>query len=71
MLSSAKASSVAMTLTVAGDSLLLSVRDDRNGWDEGRNSRGLSNMRKRAGDVGKLTCPHPGAARVTWKVPYP
>ncbi len=70
----AKADSISVSLNVAKEGLLLDIIDNGIGWNEGRgNGRGLSNMKKRAEELGgKINLSSGGrGARVTLEIPLP
>ena len=68
-----QASSVTVTLKVSGQKLVLAVQDNGIGWDDNRSSgRGLSNMKKRAKEVGgEVTVSAGQGARVCLELPLP
>ncbi|HEX9019945.1 MAG TPA: ATP-binding protein, partial [Nitrospirota bacterium] len=69
----AKAQSVAVTLTVAGNGISLSIQDDGTGWKEKLGSgRGVANMQKRAKEIGgTVTLSAGGGTRVMLEIPIP
>jgi signal transduction histidine kinase len=69
----AHARSVAVTLHVNRDRMLLSVQDDGAGWEKTTgNGRGLANMRKRAEDIGgTMTLTTGNGTRMSLEVPIP
>jgi len=70
----AQAGSINVSLKVARDGILLDILDDGIGWGENRGSgRGLSNMRKRAEELGgRITLASGGrGARVSLEIPLP
>jgi two-component system sensor histidine kinase UhpB len=68
-----KARAVAVILRVDKDGLYLAVQDDGTGWAEKPNSgRGLSNMKKRAEEIGGRLFFSPGSGvRVNIEIPIP
>lgn len=68
-----QAGSVTVTLKVGGQGLLLTVQDDGSGWDDSRSSgRGLSNMKKRAREVGGLVTVSAGkGTQIGLAIPLP
>ena len=68
-----QAGSVVVTLKIHENSLQLTVRDDGIGWNEiKKNGRGLSNMKKRAEEVGgNVTLSAEKGVRVRLEIPLP
>jgi PAS domain S-box-containing protein len=70
----AHADSITVSLQVAKEGILLDILDNGTGWEERRgNGRGLSNMNKRAEELGgRITISSDGrGTRVTLEVPLP
>jgi PAS domain S-box-containing protein len=70
----AQADSITVSLKVAKEGILLNILDNGIGWEERRgNGRGLSNMSKRAKELGgRITISSDGrGTRVTLEVPLP
>jgi signal transduction histidine kinase len=69
-----KADSIVVSLKITKEGILLDILDDGIGWEERRgNGRGLSNMNKRAEELGgRITLSSGGrGARVTLEIPLP
>jgi two-component system NarL family sensor kinase len=68
-----RAGTVKVALDVSSRSLLLTVEDDGIGWNANRgNGRGLSNMRRRAEEIGgALTVRSEPGTRVRVEIPLP